>query len=87
MNQIEQEIKHSMEKGVSYADEIRKRADGGFKNIGNAVSVFWHEHSLEYQPGLGYIQIQHPSLMDRLLDRLLGGSRSIPRVVRRLPLK
>lgn len=87
MNQIEQEIKHNMDEGVSYADLVKRRTEGGFKNIGNAVVAFWHEHSLEYQPGIGYIQIQHPSLIDRFLDRLLGGSRSIPKVVRRVPVR
>lgn len=82
MSQIESEIKHNIEKGQEYADLANRGATTSLNILGRFAAMFWHEHSLQYQPGIGYLQIQHPSPMDRFLDRLLGGSRSIPRLVR-----
>lgn len=87
MSLIEKEIQHNIAGEKQYADLTKGGVEEGLKSIGRATTVFWHGHSLQYQPGIGYIEIQHPSPMDRFLDRLLGGSRSIPRVVRRLPIR
>lgn len=87
MSLIEKEINHGIGKGQEYAGWAKRGVEEGLGFAGKAVAMFWHEHSLQYQPGIGYIEIQHPSPVDRFLDRLLGGSRSIPRVARRLPIR
>lgn len=86
MSQIEQEIGHNIDQGRECAFWIKKGAEGGLKGMEKIVVMLWHEHSLQYQPGIGYLQIQHPSPMDRFLDRLIGGSRSVPRLVRVIPI-